>query len=77
MVTGDIVDVSHPVVVPTRLPESGRGGSEPVLTLSVWLYYCDQSGKTCMMKAASFTQPVRIDGGPGEGGVTVSLDHKF
>lgn len=76
MVTGDIKDVSHPVLVPTRLPKSA-GGSEPALTLSVWLYYCDQSGKTCMMKAASFTQPLRIDGGPGEGGVTVSLDHNF
>lgn len=78
VVTGDIVDVSQPVVVPARLPQSNRGGgSEPVLTLSVWLYYCAQSGKTCTMKAASFTQPLRIAGGPAEGGVTVSLAHKF
>lgn len=79
MVTGDIVDVSQPVVVPARLPQSNRGGcgSEPVLTLSAWLYYCAQSGKTCTMKAASFTQPLRIDGGPAEGGVAVSLAHKF
>lgn len=77
MVTGDIVDVSRPVVVPARLPQSIRGSGEPVLTLSAWLYYCAQSGKTCMMKAASFTQPLRIDGAPAEGGVAVSLAHKF
>uniref|UniRef100_A0A672JFR6 NHL repeat-containing protein 2 n=1 Tax=Salarias fasciatus TaxID=181472 RepID=A0A672JFR6_SALFA len=70
LVTGDVVDLSRPLRVSAALPaaveESDRGAR---LTLSVWLYYCLEAGHACTMKAASFSQPLRIGAGPGEGEV--------
>uniref|UniRef100_H3DNI3 NHL repeat-containing protein 2 n=1 Tax=Tetraodon nigroviridis TaxID=99883 RepID=H3DNI3_TETNG len=58
------------------VPPEGSAGS-PGLTLSVWLYYCREAEHTCTMKAASFTQPLRMNGGAGEDQVTVALAHAF
>ncbi|XP_070707716.1 NHL repeat-containing protein 2 [Pempheris klunzingeri] len=78
VVTGDIVDLSKPISISTKLPAVTKGSnSNPSLTLGVWVYYCMEAGKACMMKAASFTQPLLISAGPGDEEVTVALAHAF
>ncbi|XP_069011651.1 NHL repeat-containing protein 2 [Embiotoca jacksoni] len=78
VITGDIVDLSQPLCVSARLPAAVKEpNSSPGLTLGVWVYYCTDAGKACMMKAASFYQPLQISASPGEGEVTVALAHAF
>ncbi|XP_070847516.1 NHL repeat-containing protein 2 [Chaetodon trifascialis] len=77
-VTGDIVDLSKPLSISTKLPAVIKdSNSNPSLTLGVWVYYCVETGKTCMMKAASFTQPLQINAKPAEEDVTVAWAHAF
>uniref|UniRef100_A0A3B4B1H9 NHL repeat-containing protein 2 n=1 Tax=Periophthalmus magnuspinnatus TaxID=409849 RepID=A0A3B4B1H9_9GOBI len=77
-VMGDISDLSRSLRVSVKLPvtmttkESSEG---PSLNLSVFVYYCLDSGSTCMMKAVSFTQPLHISTIPGEEEVTVAFAH--
>uniref|UniRef100_A0A3Q1JEL0 NHL repeat-containing protein 2 n=1 Tax=Anabas testudineus TaxID=64144 RepID=A0A3Q1JEL0_ANATE len=72
VITGDILDLSKPLSISTKLPtvmkESNGNAS---LSLSVWVYYCMEAGNACMMKAASFAQPLQISATPGEKEVTV------
>ncbi|XP_069547823.1 NHL repeat-containing protein 2 [Brachyistius frenatus] len=78
VITGDIVDLSQPLCVSARLAAAVKEpNSSPGLTLGVWVYYCTDAGKACMMKAASFYQPLQISAIPGEGEVTVALAHAF
>ncbi|XP_045925412.1 NHL repeat-containing protein 2 [Micropterus dolomieu] len=78
VVTGDIVDLSKPLSISTKLPAVIKDlNSNPGLTLGVWVYYCLETGKACMMKAVSFTQPLQISASPGEEEVTVALAHAF
>ncbi|XP_035522603.1 NHL repeat-containing protein 2 [Morone saxatilis] len=78
VVTGDIVDLSKPFSISTKLPAVMKDSNiNPSLTLAVWVYYCMETGKACMMKAASFTQPLQISASPGEEEVTVVLAHAF
>lgn len=78
VVTGDIVDLSKPLTISTRLPVPLKDSAgSPGLTLSVWLYYCKEAEHACMMKAASFAQPLHINANPGEDEVTVALAHAF
>ncbi|XP_035001257.1 NHL repeat-containing protein 2 [Hippoglossus stenolepis] len=78
VVTGDILDLSRPLCISTKLPAVVKDSTgEASLTLGVWVYYCTEAGKACMMKAASFTQPLQISAGPGEEEVTVALTHAF
>ncbi|XP_027145140.1 NHL repeat-containing protein 2 isoform X2 [Larimichthys crocea] len=77
-VTGDIVDLSKPISISTKLPAVMKDSdNNPILTLGVWVYYCMETGKACMMKAASFTQPLQISASQGEAEVTVALAHAF
>ncbi|KAJ7984653.1 hypothetical protein DPEC_G00356990 [Dallia pectoralis] len=77
--TGNIGDLSQPLSISTRLPAVPIvTDSSPSLTLSVWVYCCLAGGGACMMKAASFTQPLQIVDAPrNEGPVTVTLAHYF
>ncbi|XP_030019079.1 NHL repeat-containing protein 2 [Sphaeramia orbicularis] len=78
--TGDIVDLSKPLRISTKLPlitKPKDSNDSPRLTLSVWVYYCLEAGKACMMKAASFTQPLHISVSPGDEEVTVAFAHAF
>ncbi|XP_054454668.1 NHL repeat-containing protein 2 [Anoplopoma fimbria] len=76
VVTGDIVDLSKPLSISTKIPAVIKDlNSNPSLTLGVWLYYCMETGKACMMKAASFTQPLQISANHGEEEITVALSH--
>lgn len=78
VLTGDIVDLSKPLSISAKLPAAVKDSNgNPSLTLAVWVYYCMETGKACMMKAASFTQPLQISANPGEGEVTVALAHAF
>lgn len=78
VVTGDIVDLSRPITISTRLPVPLKGSADSAgLTLSVWLYYCKETDHTCMMKAASFTLPLHVNAKPGADEVTVALAHAF
>uniref|UniRef100_A0A3Q3KD39 NHL repeat-containing protein 2 n=1 Tax=Monopterus albus TaxID=43700 RepID=A0A3Q3KD39_MONAL len=78
VITGDILDLSKPLSVSAKLPAVIKeSNSNPSLILSVWVYYCMEAGKACMMKAASFTQPLQISASPGEKEVTVALAHAF
>ncbi|XP_068162332.1 NHL repeat-containing protein 2 [Antennarius striatus] len=78
VVTGDITDLSKPLSIITKLPAVIKESDiNPSLTVSVWVYYCVETGKACMMKAASFTQPLQMSASPGEGEVTVALAHVF
>ncbi|XP_041671594.1 NHL repeat-containing protein 2 isoform X1 [Cheilinus undulatus] len=78
LVTGDILDLSTPLSITTKLPAVLKESiSNPSLTLGVWVYYCLETGNTCMMKAASFTQPLQLNAKLGDGVVTVSLAHTF
>lgn len=78
VVTGDIVDLSKPLSISAKLPAVIKdSNSNPSLTVGVWVYYCMETGKACMMKAASFTQPLQICDNPGEEEVTVALAHAF
>lgn len=78
MVTGEIVDLSKPLSISTKLPAVLKDSdTDPSLTLGVWVYYCMETGKACMMKAASFTQPLQISANPEEDEVTVELAHGF
>ncbi|XP_056432780.1 NHL repeat-containing protein 2 [Gadus chalcogrammus] len=80
---GAIVDVAAPVSVSPRLPRAPPPGVDPdltpSLTLSVWVYFCVAAGGACMMKAASFCQPLHLlPARPGEGegeAVTVAMTH--
>uniref|UniRef100_A0A8C4DF88 NHL repeat-containing protein 2 n=1 Tax=Dicentrarchus labrax TaxID=13489 RepID=A0A8C4DF88_DICLA len=61
VVTGDIVDLSKPFSISTKLPAVIKDSNRnPSLTLAVWVYYCMETGNACMMKAASFNQPLQI-----------------
>lgn len=76
--SGHIADVTQPLRVSATLPASVKESDRnPILTLSVWLFYCLEEGKACTMKAASFSQPLQINASPGEGEVTVGLAHSF
>lgn len=78
VVTGDIVDLSKPLSISAKLPAVIKdSNSNPSLTLGVWVYYCMETGNACLMKAASFTQPLQISASPGEDEVTVALAHAF
>ncbi|KAM9337013.1 NHL repeat-containing protein 2 [Symphorus nematophorus] len=78
VVTGDIVDLSKPLSISTKLPAVIKdSNNNPSLTLGVWVYYCMEAGKACMMKAACFTQPLQISANPGEEEVTVALAYAF
>ncbi|XP_067100306.1 NHL repeat-containing protein 2 [Osmerus mordax] len=78
VVTGDILDLSQVLSLSTKLPAMTRTASpSPALTLSVWVYCCLAQGGACMMKAASFTQPLDIGPAPAKGGVTVTMAHAF
>uniref|UniRef100_A0A8C4DCN4 NHL repeat-containing protein 2 n=1 Tax=Dicentrarchus labrax TaxID=13489 RepID=A0A8C4DCN4_DICLA len=78
VVTGDIVDLSKPFSISTKLPAVIKDSNRnPSLTLAVWVYYCMETGNACMMKAASFNQPLQISASPGEEEVTVVLAHAF
>ncbi|KAM4526387.1 NHL repeat-containing protein 2 [Fundulus diaphanus] len=76
--SGHISDLSKPLRVSAQLPAAVKESDRKLsLRLGVWLFYCLEEGKACTMKAASFTQPLQINAGPGEGDVTVALDHSF
>ncbi|XP_029933535.1 NHL repeat-containing protein 2 isoform X2 [Myripristis murdjan] len=78
VVTGSILDLSKPLCVSTKLPAVAKTvDSIPSLTLSVWVYFCVEAGAACMMKAASFSQPLHISASPAEEEVTVALSHAF
>uniref|UniRef100_A0A8C4DE57 NHL repeat-containing protein 2 n=1 Tax=Dicentrarchus labrax TaxID=13489 RepID=A0A8C4DE57_DICLA len=78
VVTGDIVDLSKPFSISTKLPAVIKDSNRnPSLTLAVWVYYCMETGNACMMKAASFNQPLQISASPGEEEVTVVLKTKY
>ncbi|KAK5905988.1 hypothetical protein CgunFtcFv8_001892 [Champsocephalus gunnari] len=78
VVTGDIMDLSKPLSISTKLPAVIKDlNSHPNLTLSVWVFYCMETGTTCMMKAACFTQPLQISADPKEEEITVALAHVF
>ncbi|XP_026171284.1 NHL repeat-containing protein 2 [Mastacembelus armatus] len=78
VITGDILDLSKPLSISTKLPAVMRdSNTNPSLSLSVWVYYCMETGKACMMKAASFTQPLQISASPRKEQVTVTLAHAF
>ncbi|CAJ1081025.1 NHL repeat-containing protein 2 [Xyrichtys novacula] len=77
-VTGDILDLSKPLTISTKLPADIKdSNSNPSLTLSVWVYYCMETSNTCMMKAASFTQPLQISVDHIDGDMTVVFAHAF
>lgn len=77
-VTGDISDLSRSLRVSVRLPlalKTQDPSEEPSVTLSVFVYFCLDSGSACLMKAASFTQPLHISAIAGEEEVTVAFAH--
>ncbi|XP_028989568.1 NHL repeat-containing protein 2 [Betta splendens] len=78
VITGDILDLSKPLSISTKLPAVLKDlNNNPSLSLAVWVYYCMESGNACTMKAASFTQPLQISAAPGEKEITVPLTHNF
>ncbi|XP_072228903.1 NHL repeat-containing protein 2 [Leuresthes tenuis] len=78
VMTGNIVDLSQPLRISAKLPTVIKeSNSNPSLTLSVWVYYCMETGNACSMKAASFTQPLEINAGFGEEEITVAMAHAF
>lgn len=75
---GDISDLSRSLRISTKLPlalKTQDHSEEPSLTLSVFVYYCLDSSNVCLMKAASFTQPLHISAIAGEEEVTVAFAH--
>ncbi|KAK5850887.1 hypothetical protein PBY51_001724 [Eleginops maclovinus] len=78
VLSGDILDLSKPLTISTKLPAVIKDmESKLSLTLSVWVYYCMETGKACMMKAASFTQPLQISADSRVEELTVALAHVF
>ncbi|XP_029383505.1 NHL repeat-containing protein 2 [Echeneis naucrates] len=78
VVTGDILDLSKPISIRTKIPSVMKEAvSNPSLTLGVWVYYCMEAGKACMMKAASFMLPLQLSANPGEKEIPVVLTHAF
>uniref|UniRef100_A0A3B4WVP0 NHL repeat containing 2 n=1 Tax=Seriola lalandi dorsalis TaxID=1841481 RepID=A0A3B4WVP0_SERLL len=78
VVTGDILDLSKPLSISTKLPAVVKEpNSNPSLTLGVWVYYCTKAGNTCTMRAAAFTQPLQISANQGGKEITVALTHAF
>ncbi|XP_032357248.1 NHL repeat-containing protein 2 [Etheostoma spectabile] len=78
VITGDIVDLSKPLSISAKLPAVMKDlNSNPSLTLGVWVYYCMEIGKACVMKAVSFTQPLQISANHGEEEITVAFAHSF
>lgn len=77
-VMGDITDLSRSLRVSIKVPLTVKmkdSKDERCITLSIWVYYCLDVGNACMMKAASFTQPLHISAIPGEEEVTVAFAH--
>lgn len=77
-VMGDILDLSRSLRISTKLPlalKTQDPSEEPSITLSVFVYYCLDSSSACLMKAASFTQPLHISAISGEEEVTVAFAH--
>ncbi|XP_022051733.1 NHL repeat-containing protein 2 [Acanthochromis polyacanthus] len=78
VITGGIVDLSQPISISAKLPAVMKeSNSNPSLTLGIWVYYCTEASKACMMKAASISQPLQISADPGKGEITVALSHAF
>uniref|UniRef100_A0A8C9X1W0 NHL repeat-containing protein 2 n=1 Tax=Sander lucioperca TaxID=283035 RepID=A0A8C9X1W0_SANLU len=78
VITGDIVDLSKPLSMSAKLPAVIKDlNNNPSLTLGVWVYYCMETSKACMMKAASFTQPLQISANHGDSEITVAFAHAF
>ncbi|XP_028287658.1 NHL repeat-containing protein 2 isoform X2 [Parambassis ranga] len=78
VLTGNIVDLSQPLCVSAKLPAVMRESNSYLsLTLAIWVYYCTEAGKACMMKAASFSQPLQISASPKGEDVSVALAHAF
>uniref|UniRef100_A0A3Q0RUT5 NHL repeat containing 2 n=1 Tax=Amphilophus citrinellus TaxID=61819 RepID=A0A3Q0RUT5_AMPCI len=78
VLTGSIRDLSQPLFISAKLPAVIKEpNSNPSLTLAVWMYYCMEAGKACMMKAASFSQPLQIIASSGKEEVIVELAHAF
>uniref|UniRef100_A0A6Q2Z540 NHL repeat containing 2 n=1 Tax=Esox lucius TaxID=8010 RepID=A0A6Q2Z540_ESOLU len=76
--TGNIQDLSQPLSISTVLPAvPDVTDASPELTLSVWVYCCLTGGGSCMMKVASFIQPLQIVTTLENGPVTVTLAHAF
>ncbi|KAL0984545.1 hypothetical protein UPYG_G00143050 [Umbra pygmaea] len=76
VVTGDIQDLSKPLCISTIIPTVLKvTDASPSLNLSAWVYCCLARGGACMMKAASFTQPLQFIFTPGNKPVTVTLAH--
>ncbi|XP_017295020.1 NHL repeat-containing protein 2 [Kryptolebias marmoratus] len=75
---GEIVDLSQPLRISTKLPPVLKEpGGKLSLTLNAWVYFCQEAGSACMMKAASFALPLRANAAPGDGEVAVTLAHAF
>jgi len=78
VITGNIVDLLQPLRISAKLPTVIKeSNGNPSLTLGVWVYYCMETGNACMMKAASFTQPLEINASLGEEEITVAMAHAF
>lgn len=78
VVTGDILDISQSLSLSTKLPTVTRiVNPSPSLTLNIWVYCCLAGGGACMMKAASFSQPLQIGPTLAEEVVTVTMAHAF
>ncbi|KAF7666538.1 hypothetical protein LDENG_00102920 [Lucifuga dentata] len=78
VVSGAIMDLSKPLCISTKLPAVVKTkDSVPCLTLSVWVYFCVEASKACMMKAASFSQSLHIDDNHADEEVSVALTHAF
>ncbi|XP_036428601.1 NHL repeat-containing protein 2 [Colossoma macropomum] len=75
-VTGDIADLSQPLSITCSVPAQPQS-TDPVLTLSAWIYCCLSEGGACMMKVVSFTQPLLIGSERKNGTVAVMLTHAF
>ncbi|XP_057682331.1 NHL repeat-containing protein 2 isoform X2 [Corythoichthys intestinalis] len=74
---GAIVDMSEPLRVTAKVPETWKKERVAGLTLSVWLYFCTAKTAACTMRAVAFYQPFRLSDGTAAKEVVVTWTHSL
>ncbi|XP_077594878.1 NHL repeat-containing protein 2 [Stigmatopora nigra] len=75
--TGPITDLSQPLRIAAKIPETWKKERAAGLTLSVWVYFCTANTAACTMRAIAFYQPFQPSDHVAEEEVVVKWTHSL